>query len=62
MEHYVAPLPFKPKRWVTCHQTHTLEDGIGLMEVGIYLMKNLKKQAAQAKQGKSIRRGEQRST
>lgn len=51
VKHYMALLPFTPKRWVTCHQSHTLEDIIHLMEAymsaeaGIYLMKNLKKQA-----------------
>lgn len=32
MEHYVALLPYKPKRWVTCHHPQTLEYTILLIE------------------------------
>lgn len=32
MEHYVTLLPYKPKRWVTCHQPQILEDALLLME------------------------------
>lgn len=33
VEHYMAILPFKPKKWVLCHQLAMLEDAIvALME------------------------------
>lgn len=63
MEHYVVLLPFKPKRWVTCHQPQILEDAIGLMDAymlakaGTYLMKNLHKKAPHFEQGKPTWRG-----
>lgn len=59
-------LPFKPKRWVTCQQLQTLKDAIGLMEVymsaeaGVYLMKNLKRQATRAEQGKNSHKVDQK--
>lgn len=59
----MALLLFKPEWWVICHKPQTLEDAISLMEVymsaeaGIYLQKNLQKQAAQAEQGKTTDKG-----
>lgn len=53
VEHYIALLPYKPKWWVTCHQPRMLEKIILLMEAymsaeaGIYLWKNLQRQANQ---------------
>lgn len=50
IEHFVAFLPYKPKQWVTCHQPHAM--GVLVMEAymsaeaGIYLKKNLQRQAA----------------
>lgn len=58
VKHFVVLLSYKPKRWVTCHQLCTLEDAVLLMEayisaeVGIYLKKNLQKQAARTEQAK----------
>lgn len=54
------------EQWVMCHQPQTLEDAIGLMEVcvstesGIYFMKNLKRQAARAKQSKNSCKGDRK--
>lgn len=62
IEHFVALLPLKPKRWVTCHQPRALEDAILLMEehmsteAGIYLKKNLQRQAARMDQAKGPHR------
>lgn len=58
VQHYVALLPYKPKRWVTCHQLQTLDNAVLLMEAytsaeaGVYLRKNLQCRAAKAKQNK----------
>lgn len=62
VEHFIALLPFKPKRWVTknifAYQPRTLEDTILLMEAytvaeaGIYLKKNLQRQANQLEQSR----------
>lgn len=32
VEHYIAILPFKPKKWVMGHQLTTLEKALALME------------------------------
>lgn len=63
VEHYVALLPYKLKRWVTCLQPQDLEDTVLLMEAymsskgRVYLKKNLQKQAAQAVQNTGARKG-----
>lgn len=63
VEHFVAILPYKPKRWVTCHQPHTMKDAVLLMEAymlakaGVYLKKNLQRQPTRVEQVKGLCKG-----
>lgn len=65
VEHYVALLPYKPKRWVTCHQLQTLEDAILLMEVysicrtkPAFISEKLPKTGRLSQSGQSLMKGE----
>lgn len=62
VKHYLALLPFKPKWWVTCLKPWMMPleslEAYMSVEVGICLMKNLKKQAARAEPNRSSCRSE----